>query len=213
MSSTYTQKVFTKFIKLDNEPIIFECGSRDGLDAIHMLDYYRPSKIYCFECNPESIDVCRKNISNYEKIELIPIAVGDKNSDIEFFATDMEESIDKNIGASSALIHAGDQINFKQKKISVPCTRLDTFMEDRKIQKIDLLCLDLQGYEKIALEGMGDRLSDVKYIITEVNFQVYYHNQVMYEALLDFLGLKGFECREVYPYGTSGFGDALFERI
>jgi FkbM family methyltransferase len=53
-----------------------------------------------------------------------------------------------------------------QKEITVPGTRLDTYIKDKNIN-IDLLCMDLQGYELNALKSFGTRLNDVKYIITD----------------------------------------------
>ena len=62
--SSYINANFTKHIKKDIN-VIIECGSRDCEDAIKMLDYYNPNKIWSFECNPDSVKVCLENIKNY----------------------------------------------------------------------------------------------------------------------------------------------------
>ena len=116
--STYTHQQFTNCIKYQIKKII-ECGSRDCLDAIIMNEYYKPEIIYSFECNPESILVCEKNIISYENIKLIKKAVSNNNGIIDFYATDMDKSNDKNIGASSALFHRDNKENYIQKKILV----------------------------------------------------------------------------------------------
>ena len=41
---------------------------------------------------------------------------------------------------------------------------------------LELLCMDLQGAEMEALEGMGDVLDSVKYIITEGQCKRLYHD-------------------------------------
>jgi FkbM family methyltransferase len=215
--SAYTHPISKDIVKIPEGGIIFECGSRDCLDAIEVLNHYKPRKIYSFECNPESIEACKANAKNYSQIELVESAVGNCNEDISFYATDMENSPDKNIGGSSALFHNRGQTDFIQKKITVPCTRLDTFMKENQIDKIDLLCMDLQGYEKIALEGMRERIKDVKYIITEVNFEAYYEGSALFDDIFDFLNSNDFIFETAWPTShflqRKLFGDAIFRRV
>lgn len=203
MISSYTRSTFTQHI---TDPIetIFECGSRDCLDAIEMLHFYKPKNIYSFECNPESIVVCRENIKQYPNIILVESAVSDHDGIIDFYATDMEKSIDKNIGASSALFHR-DQVEFIQKKIQVPCITLNKFIEKNNITAIDLLCLDLQGYEKIALDGLFEKTNIVKYIISEISYKSFYHNDMLFGEYKSYLESKGF------AFLCEDSGDALFK--
>ena len=214
--SSYTNPAAKNTVQIPENGLVVECGSRDCLDAIEVLNCYNPRKVYSFECNPESIQVCKNNIADHDSIELVETAVGNCDDVIDFYATDMEKSKDKNIGASSALFHNRGQKDFIQKKISVPCTRLDTFMNNNNIENIDLLCLDLQGYEKVALEGMGERIKDVSYIITEVNFESYYEDSVLFDDLLAFLNEKGFLFQVGWPavhfLNKVMFGDAIFKR-
>ena len=48
-----------KIVSKEKIDVIFECGSRDAIDSLKMYDFYQPKKIFCFECNPESVNVCR----------------------------------------------------------------------------------------------------------------------------------------------------------
>ena len=66
---TYTNSIFTKHIK-EKIDVIFECGSRDGIDSIKMFEFYKPQKIFCFECNPDSVKICEENLSNKKDIIL-----------------------------------------------------------------------------------------------------------------------------------------------
>jgi hypothetical protein len=45
------------FSLIDSNKIktIFELGSRDLIDAIKLLDYFKDSKAYAFECNPDCL--------------------------------------------------------------------------------------------------------------------------------------------------------------
>lgn len=206
--TTYLHRSFVKNIDRTSIRTIFECGSRDCLDAIALNKFYKPHKIYSFECNPESIPVCEQNIKKFPNIVLIPMAVYNTDEDISFYATDMEKSMDKNIGASSLFKHhTYNTTGFIQKKIQVRGIRLDTFMHALQICTIDLLCFDLQGAEHLAIEGLGERIKDVRYIISEVAVNHSYIGEMSFGDFTRFLKEKGFELK--IRIGA----DALYERV
>ena len=106
-----------------------------------------------------------------------------------------------------------------QKEILVEGIRLDTFTRKNNITNIDLLCIDLQGYELNALKSLGDELKSVKYIITECSIVSTYKNGASYEELSKYLHDFNFEyvCSNRFGYKQpdtrlSGFSefDALF---
>ena len=201
-------------------------GSRDLIDAIKLLDYFNKSKIYAFECNPECLIECNKNMCNLderqkEKLTLVNKAVSLTNGDVKFYPFDLQKY--NNMGASSML-----KIDFScrnkndpdynrenpQKEITVEGIRLDTFIDDNCINKIDLLCIDLQGYELNALKSLGKHLNNVKYIITECSTVSTYINGATFDELNNYLIDYNFKynCSLNPNLNTSGFTeyDVLF---
>ena len=131
--------LYDEFVnKIDSMLIqtIVECGSRDCLDAISLYEKYQPKVVYAFECNPESIPLCKQNIQNFDHIKLIEKAICNKNGLVDFYPTDMERSKDKNIGASSLLIHKDNNVEYFQKHIKVRGIRLDTFLSLSRIKAV-----------------------------------------------------------------------------
>ena len=205
---SYLDPLFIKNIKKDNVNTIFELGSRDILDAIKLQEYYRAT-VYAFECNPDCLKECDRNIKGTTNIILVRKAISEIDGPVKFYPFDLEKY--DNMGASSML-----QIDFSnrdpsdpdfnipspQKEISVPGTRLDTFMDTNRIPSVDLLCIDLQGYELSALKSLGNRLKDVKYIITECSIQSTYTNGATFEQVLAYLQGYGFLyiCSNQYAY-------------
>ena len=61
MTSTYTNKKFSRFIDKEKVTCVFELGSRDLLDAVQIKNHYNPNKIYSFECNPECVVFLQRN--------------------------------------------------------------------------------------------------------------------------------------------------------
>jgi FkbM family methyltransferase len=170
----YLDKKCKKFIDKNEVDVLFEIGSRDCLDAIALNEFYN-KKVYSFECNPASIELCKQNLIEQritnDRVELFEIAVFNENKNIDFHPV-----VSSKIGVSSVFKISKDfQLKkFKRErhaqgeKITVPAVRLDTFMLANNLDRIDLLCMDLQGAELMALEGLGEKLKKVKYIMTRV---------------------------------------------
>jgi FkbM family methyltransferase len=188
---------FLHKIKKDKIKIIFELGSRDLIDSIQLLNYYNNNvNIYAFECkkNFEKLDA-----KNKEKIVLVEKAVSLDNGEITFYPFDLTKY--DNMGSSSLLkidfstrnVDDPDyNIENPQKEIKVDGTRLDTFIDSNNIQNIDLLCIDLQGYELNAIKSLGDKIRNVKYIITECSIQNTYINGATFVELYEYLQQNGF---------------------
>jgi FkbM family methyltransferase len=186
---------FINYIKNKNEPfVIFDIGSRDCAQSIEFYKYFPNSKIYAFECNPNTLEICRQNIKLYnDRITLIEGAVCDYNGTIKFFPINQEKTVttwkDGNPGASSIFKSNGKYTveTYIQDEITTQCHRLDTVMDKYNISKVDIIWMDLQGAELLALNGLGNHLHNVRYIHTEVSYKEMYSGQVMFKELNDFI--------------------------
>jgi len=210
---------------------IFELGSRDLIDAIKLVNHFEDSKIYAFECNTDCLIECNKNFNNLnedtkKRLFLIDNAVSITNGPVTFYPFDLQKY--NNMGASSmlkidfSLRDTSDpdyNLSNPQKEITVNGIRLDTFMYDNKIENIDLLCIDLQGYELNAIKSLGDSLHSVKYLITECSIQSTYTGGATFKELNEYLSKYNFKYvssnkfGETYPnLSLTGFSefDALF---
>jgi hypothetical protein len=66
-------------------------------------------------------------------------------------------------------------------------------MERAGLKHIDLLCMDIQGAEPLAIEGLGERVKDVTYIITEVADALFYDGEIPFTDFNNQLSELGFE--------------------
>lgn len=174
--------------------IIFDVGSRDCQQSIEFYKTFPNAKIYAFECNPNTLGICEQNIVPYQdRITLIKGAVCDYDGDITFYPIDQEKTMttwkDGNPGASSLYKSNGKYTveKYVQNEITTNCHRLDTIMNEYEIPCVDIIWMDLQGAELLALRGLGNKLSSVEYIHTEVSHKEMYTGQVMYKELNDFV--------------------------
>jgi FkbM family methyltransferase len=227
---SYLDPVFTQNIK---KPIktILELGSRDLEDAKKLVEFY-DADIYSFECNPDCLDLCYKNFAVFDpsissRITIVPHAVCVSDDIVPFFPFDPTQY--NNIGASSMLKidfnrRSSDDPDFgrpnPQKMVSVSGIRMDTFCKDNFIEKIDLVCIDLQGYELEALKSFGECLRNVHYIITEASINSTYEGGANFNDLRSHLESFGFKfichnkpIRDYHLMQIHGFSefDCLFE--
>jgi FkbM family methyltransferase len=194
---------FLNFLQKDNlnfnkNYVIFDIGSRDCIQSIEFTKNFPLSKIYSFECNPNTLNICEENIKEYHQITLIKKAITDYNGKCKFYPINQQKTIttwkDGNPGASSLFISNGsyEHEHYVQDEIEIECSRIDSIMEEHKITECDIIWMDLQGAELLALKSMSDKIKNVKYIHTEVSFKPIYENQVLFNELNEFLISNGF---------------------
>lgn len=187
-----------------NNQVIFEFGSRFGEDTVSIAKNFPGACIYAFECNPNTVEACRKHCAQYSNIILTEKAISNKVGFIDFFPVDINASICSNEatahGSSSLLKLDYDKktaqilnANFvQQDAITVETTTLKNFMDEHKIDKIDFMWMDIQGAEIMALEGLGENIDKVAVIHTEVCFRQIYAGQAFFLDINKFLINRNF---------------------
>jgi len=219
--SDYLQTEFLRYIDRDQVGTVFELGAKDGRDSILLADYFQ-CRLYAFECNPQALTECRRRLEIRKDIILVEKAVWDENCPIPFFPVvhstwqngEPTEGCPggANIGASSCFQARSDYLQrYVQEEITVPAIRLDSFCRERSIQSIDLLCIDLQGALLRALQGLGDYLGKVKYIVAEIENREIYHEQDLLPEIDDYLKKFGFR-QAAKKYRDAWFMDYLYLR-
>lgn len=137
-----TRELFKKIIK--SGMIIVDIGAHIGyFTRLFASLTCKTGAVYAFEADPENFSLLAKNTRHFKNIKLCPQAVSAKSGSINFY-----HSEDKT-GCHSVI-----PADFRQKKITVPAITLDDFIQEKNINKIDLIKMDIEGGELAALEGM-----------------------------------------------------------
>jgi len=138
---------------------------------------------------------------------LIEGAVCDYDGEIIFYPINKEKTIttwnDGNPGASSIFKSNGNYTveTYFQDETTTNCHRLDTIMQQYSIPKVDIIWMDLQGAELLALKGMGNHIDNVKYIHTEVSYIEMYTGQVMFHELNNYITSNNFIIKNNLSFG------------
>lgn len=170
----------SKYINFSDVNNILDIGSRDACQSLEFNRWFPNAKIYAFEPVPSNIVWCLNATKHINNITIISKAINSFNGKSKFY-----QVINGNVGASSFLIKSGHPRSngWQQKEIDVDCIRLDDWLIENKINKIDLIWADVQGVEKLVFESLGDFLKNVDGIATEIELQPLYNNATMKEEL------------------------------
>ena len=153
-----------KFLRhLENKDIhtIFEVGARYGDETKQLSTVFPKSKIFSFECNPITVEKCKTLLNGITNVSFHDFGLGHNEEELPFYSF-----VNNNDGASSLLKRIDFHNTQKQTGI-VKIKRLDNFVQSNDIQYIDLLCMDVQGYELNVLKGSGDFIRNINYVIME----------------------------------------------
>lgn len=104
-----------------------------------------------------------------------------------------------------SLLESGDQRYWDGpvttlKQVSAQCRQLDYFFDEFKIEKADLLSMDIQGAELQALKGAETILSDhrIALVYCEIEFYELYKGQPLFWDVGSYLHRKGYHLYALY---------------
>lgn len=188
-----------ELIKDKYQPIIFDVGGGTGTTMEIFRRELPKSNIYCFEPIKENYEEIRLKFGvDGDRFHLYNEAVGDYEGETAIH-------LSENITSSSIHNPAPDQVlgtelsksikSSKTQKIKI--VKLEPYIE--KITTIDLLKLDVQGYELEALRGIGNSIAKIRYIVLEVSNHHAYAGGAQYYEIDEYLRSKGFTVNDLFP--------------
>jgi len=196
----------------NSNPIIIDGGAHKGSVVKMFLQQYKSPIIYAFEPIPECVDVLMSTFADLSNVHVIQRALGAQKKTVKF-------NVVNNLVSSSILNPSEIKIKYHGKKVAisesieVEMIRLDS--ELGFLNEIDILKLDLQGFELEALKGAKRLLHKTKIIITEIEFVKLYDDQALFGDIDVYLRANGFKLLNLYdlytqPDGQLTAGDAVY---
>lgn len=135
---------------------IVDVGTNIGWTVLNFGRLSGAGKIIGFEPDPFNYEVCKKNLSfnNLSNIELLPIGLGDREAEVR-----LEVRTPGNRG--------GNRVSPNSNNNSVPIQikMLDSIDAVTSLSKVDLIKLDVEGYELHVLRGARGILTQHKPIL------------------------------------------------
>lgn len=185
-----------------NSPFIIECGASSGPIIEHYLKLFKDPKIIAIEPQPEFVRILTTKFSGNKNIQIIDKAVGAENKFLDFNILNRPTS--SSFFKPSSINHKyhPEEMDIKE-TIQIEQVKLDDLIHEKEV---DIIKLDLQGYELEALNGAEQVLQITKAITTEIEFVSLYENQPLFGDIDVFLRKHGFYLYNLYELFTQNDG-------
>lgn len=207
-------------------PILLDIGAHRGESVAYLRDAFPDSFIYSIEPDPESFEVL--SAKKADKHRCLNVAISNANSEMTFYKNEISHTNSLfRVNAKSQdsiriqkAIKNNDMSVFEKfnHEIKVRAITLDELISEEKIERIDLLKIDVQGAEALVLEGGPRALKMANAVLLEVSFYDYYEKKTSFFEIEQHLrpaGLELFSISEISQNpmnGRTDWAEVLYTR-
>ena len=204
---------------LPKDPAILEGGAYDGNNTAELASLWPQAMVYSFEPVPTLYQNVKARTAALSNVHVYDLALSNKVGTATFHVSEFDHNPGVPSESSSLLApkrHKTDIPNIIFKKdITVATTTIDDWASKNGVDRIDLLYLDIQGAELMAMKGAPRIMKTVKVIMTELESVELYKGQGQYPELKQWLEAQGFRMIAANfdpAKGDPWAGDAVFAR-
>lgn len=135
------------FLKPDS--IVIDAGANIGVFSILAAKLAQNGKIFAFEPVKNTYDILKKNVGQIPQVVVLNQGLGDKEKSQEILTAS------RNVGMNAM---ADSELALKNKRYfdgseKTYITTIDNAVEKQKIQRVDFIKIDTEGYESQIIEG------------------------------------------------------------
>jgi FkbM family methyltransferase len=176
---------------------IIDVGANIGQFTIAGLNIFEGVSIHAFEPIEACVNTLRINTSGYKDVYIHAIALGAKRDKTTFYINQYSQ-------ASSVLRPSQKhRLEFpnvaEEKAVPVELSTLDDFFSNSNLPGPVLLKLDVQGSEKLVLEGGKRTLKKVDFVLMETSFTPMYIGEPLFIEMIE--AMKAIDFEFVRPIG------------
>ena len=201
-----------RFYNPYNVKTIFDVGANIGQTSLFLSHHFPQADIFAFEPIKDTYEFFQNNSKKLPKIQPFNYALGSQETQK---IIQLRENSELN-----TLVNIKNPAILETEKLeTVTIKTLDDFCKSNKINKIDILKMDVQGYELEVLYGAEYYLKNnlVSFIYAEIGFNSDNHECQYFEDINKFLQQNNFRLSgfyEFFRWGENkkylGFCNALF---
>ncbi|MEG4227930.1 FkbM family methyltransferase [Microcoleus sp. N9_B2] len=186
---------------------VIHVGAHEGTE-ISTYQAMGVQKVLFVEANPVVFERLQANIAGVPNVQAVNCAVSNENGTVNLRVTSIDQS--------SSILQLKRHLELypsiqETHQVEVQSRTIDTLLQELQLNPYDfnILNIDIQGAELLALQGAANWLKYVSGINTEVNYEELYDGCALIEQLDEFLEMHGFQRVATithHPY----WGDAFY---
>lgn len=165
--------------------VCVDVGANIGCVSLQWRLTNPTGRILAIEPHPETFARMTRNfaLNAVAPIEAVHAAAGERDGALEMLIEE-RDSMARAVSAGSADIAPFE----KSSTITIPCYTLDTLLAGRAIPHVDLLKIDVEGFEVECLRGAMETLGRTRRVVLE------FHSLALRERCAELLTACGFSC-------------------
>lgn len=174
---------------------VVHVGAHDGAFALSLNEAFPDIMFHLIEPVPSTFQKLLANVVSHPNMKCLNLAAGDKEEILEMFVDDFSP-------ASSLLPYEDRAIQEfpflgKGHAIEVQILPLDQILKGCKAVDVDMLILDVQGYEDKVIQGAEKTLRSCDVIMSELSLQDLYRGSSSFNSVYQALVKKGFHLKHL----------------
>ena len=209
---------FQKIYAAERDLTIFDVGAHHGESVSEFIALFPRARVFAFEPDKANWSKLRQRFAGDPRVQVSHAAVGQKDGCALLHRNNYDATNSLLPFNPSEINRWADANDFCEDDLEeVDLISLDTFCCSRGLMSIDILKLDIQGGELMALEGAQDKLSKqaVGGIFCEVEFRPLYESQPLFWDISAFLMSRSYHfvnivSPKVSEMGVLSWSDAIY---
>lgn len=154
-------QAYEHFFGKAEKPVVWEVGSRDGKDGFELATriyagdpnwFWSKAVVVALEPNPNQVKIIKEK---FPEMEVFEVAASNEKGSAPFMVYIGDEGA---VGSSSLNLHWKED-DLEGYQITVNIDRLDHLVGD---EEIDIMKIDCEGHSLEVIEGLGDKVRQVK---------------------------------------------------
>jgi FkbM family methyltransferase len=150
-------------------------------------------EIHAFEPSSYNQIQLKKKFDGNLQVKIVENALGEESGEATFYESQPGDTM-------ASLIHRKNKnLDYSENKLIRVC-RLDDYINSEKIKHINLLKLDIEGFEFTALKGLGDKLQPS--LIDMIQFEyggTFIDAGITLRQIYELLTSRGYHIGKLYP--------------
>jgi len=193
----YSPEKFYSSLVPDRTPLILDVGGHKGESVHFFKEIFPKCSIHSFEPDPENFKELENCCKTYYKLVgdcfAINKAIADQNGSMHFY----RQSISHLGGLLPINKKSNDSLGYAANATNVPfeveVITIDHYCSEMKIKNVDIMKIDVQGYEVGVLLGAKKMLSKTNCCTVEVSLYDFYEKStslLKVEEIMQDAGMK-----------------------